>query len=75
MSSSYQRKRVVRAFHCLRCGYSWIPRNVQHTGRKGLPKRCPNPKCLSPYWSKERGQKLGRPKLTAAERRARLLAS
>jgi rubrerythrin len=31
--------------HCLRCGYSWIP-------RKDVVKECPN--CKSPYWNKKR---------------------
>ena len=33
---------------CNRCGHTWIPRKPQ------LPKNCPNPKCNSPYWNKER---------------------
>jgi hypothetical protein len=37
---------------CLRCGYEWYPRDPNV-----LPKVCPNPKCKSPYWDRERNQK------------------
>ena len=33
---------------CKRCGYEWVP-------RKEDVKRCP--KCISPYWNKERKPK------------------
>lgn len=34
--------------HCKRCGYSWISKNGK------IYDRCPNRKCRSPYWNKER---------------------
>jgi hypothetical protein len=33
---------------CKRCGWEWHPRT------NALPKTCPNRKCKSPYWNKER---------------------
>jgi predicted amidophosphoribosyltransferase len=36
---------------CERCGYEWIPRS------NTLPKVCPNRKCKSPYWDRERTRK------------------
>lgn len=33
---------------CTRCGHEWTP-------REGVaPKVCPNPKCKSPYWDREK---------------------
>lgn len=32
---------------CLRCGYVW-------DSRVASPKRCPSPRCKSPYWSRPR---------------------
>lgn len=32
---------------CKRCGYKWIPRT-------GNPKQCPNPRCRSTDWDKEK---------------------
>jgi rubrerythrin len=32
---------------CLRCGYVWISKNE-------APLSCPNKKCRSPFWNKER---------------------
>lgn len=37
---------------CKRCGHEWYQRNPHK-----LPKVCPNPKCKSPYWDRERMQK------------------
>lgn len=39
---------------CKRCGYHWVRRS----GR--LPEVCPNPKCKSPYWNREKRVKKGR---------------
>lgn len=36
---------------CKRCGYEWTPRSNK------LPEVCPNRKCKSPYWNKERVRK------------------
>lgn len=36
---------------CTRCGHTWIPRSDV------IPKVCPNPKCKSPYWNRERIRK------------------
>lgn len=33
---------------CNRCGHKWRPRTDKE------PLVCPNPKCKSPYWNKER---------------------
>lgn len=33
---------------CLRCGHQWYPKAPR------LPKTCPNPRCKSPYWNRER---------------------
>ena len=33
---------------CKRCGHEWIQRGTK------LPKVCPNLKCKSPYWNRER---------------------
>lgn len=40
---------TITMLHCLRCGYTWPPKNPDH-----LPKNCANPKCNSPYWNKPR---------------------
>jgi predicted amidophosphoribosyltransferase len=37
---------------CLRCGHEWYPRDLHKP-----PKVCPNPKCKSPYWDRERRSK------------------
>lgn len=37
---------------CKRCGHEWYPRTPGV-----LPRVCPNPKCKSPYWNKERIKK------------------
>lgn len=34
---------------CLRCGHEWYAKDPNK-----LPKVCPNPKCKSPYWDRER---------------------
>lgn len=34
---------------CNRCGHHWALLNPNKE-----PKMCPNPKCHSPYWNKER---------------------
>ncbi len=33
---------------CNRCGYEFYPRH------ETLPQTCPNPRCRSPYWNKNR---------------------
>jgi len=33
---------------CTRCGHTWIPRQARK------PKVCPNLRCKSPYWDRER---------------------
>jgi hypothetical protein len=43
-----QIKRKGRRVTCLRCGWVWVP-----FGR-GLPTRCANPDCRSPYWNQPR---------------------
>lgn len=42
---------VLPVLRCLRCGHVWHPRRNQK------PKNCPNPKCNSPYWDRERRRK------------------
>lgn len=37
----------VHELKCKRCGHTWIP-------RKNDVRICPNPKCHSPYWDKEK---------------------
>lgn len=37
---------------CLRCGHEWYAKDPSK-----LPKVCPNPKCKSPYWDRERTKK------------------
>lgn len=32
---------------CLRCGWEWFSSQVK-------PKTCPNPKCRSAYWDREK---------------------
>lgn len=34
---------------CLRCDHEWYPKDPNKP-----PKVCPNPKCKSPYWDRER---------------------
>jgi hypothetical protein len=36
---------------CLRCGYEWYAKDPEKP-----PKTCPNPKCKSSYWDRERMQ-------------------
>jgi hypothetical protein len=38
----------IRVMTCLRCGHEWPPRSVD------WPRRCPAPKCGTPYWDKPR---------------------
>lgn len=35
---------------CLRCGHEWVARTKK-------PVKCPNQKCQSPYWNKEKKEK------------------
>lgn len=37
---------------CKRCGHIWHPKDPNH-----IPEVCPNPKCKSPYWNRERVRK------------------
>jgi hypothetical protein len=46
------KKKFDLKLKCNRCGHEWIPRDEKP------PKVCPNPKCKSPYWNKERVRKL-----------------
>ena len=41
--------RIVKllGFHCERCEYEWVPRNIEEP-----PRVCP--KCKSPYWDRPR---------------------
>ncbi len=51
MNDKYEITLTVNAFHCLRCGYEWIPRvNMRQLKEKIVdkPRICPN--CKSPYW-------------------------
>ena len=49
---------------CQRCGYEWVRRTA------GRPKRCPGPKCKSPYWDSVAGElPMGRPKKKAGKKR------
>lgn len=41
-------KSKVKHLKCLRCGYEWVPHN------DGVPARCANVKCRSPYWDRLR---------------------
>jgi hypothetical protein len=34
---------------CIRCGHKWIPKNFTTLARV-----CPNPRCKSPLWCRER---------------------
>lgn len=48
-------QRAVPELTCLRCGYKWLPRNLDQ-----LPKQCP--KCLTKLWNKPRTYQLqGKP--------------
>jgi hypothetical protein len=38
---------------CTRCSHEWYQRNPHNP-----PKVCPNPKCKSPYWDRERTREL-----------------
>ena len=38
---------VTIKMKCLRCGYMW-------EAKKGVPKRCANPSCRSPYYNRKR---------------------
>ena len=40
---------------CLRCGHEWMPR------RTGKPRNCPNQKCRSVAWDRERPAHAERP--------------
>lgn len=46
-----KRQILVTEYECIRCEHRWIPR----AGQK--PRVCP--RCSSPYWDVERGQKRG----------------
>lgn len=50
----YEFKNNVVKYRCLRCGHEWIPRWYDKEGKPIPPKTCPNKKCKSPYWNKER---------------------
>lgn len=52
---SYKVRFEVEGYQCLRCGHKWVPRVLR--GNE-LPTICP--KCKSPYWNKERRQRLKR---------------
>ncbi|MGI9011114.1 MAG: hypothetical protein ACR2F1_08000 [Nitrososphaeraceae archaeon] len=43
----------VEQLECNRCFYKWWPR-ISRDGKTVIPQVCPNPKCKSPYWNKER---------------------
>lgn len=38
----------IEQLTCKRCGYKWWPHSPK------LPDVCPNPKCKSRYWNRER---------------------
>jgi len=46
------KKRFDLKFVCKRCGHEWTPRSELR------PKVCPNLKCKSPYWDRERVRKV-----------------
>jgi len=56
---AYELKRVMKIFHCLRCGHEWIPKRYDKQGNPIPPKVCANKKCKSPYWRIPRGQPKG----------------
>ena len=41
-------KKFEVEYKCTRCNHTWTPRENKQ------PKVCPNPKCKSPYWDRER---------------------
>ncbi len=43
-----EERSLLPRLKCLRCGHEWIPRS------DGPPRNCPNKKCNSPYWDRER---------------------
>jgi hypothetical protein len=47
------KKITVEQLECNRCFYKWFPR-ITREGKTVIPKTCPNTKCKSPYWNKER---------------------
>jgi len=47
---------------CLRCGHEWYPRDPHKH-----PKVCPNPKCKSPYWDRERTREMKKEKSTGKD--------
>lgn len=47
---------------CKRCGHEWYPRDPHKP-----PKVCPNPKCKSPYWDRERTREMKKEKSTGKD--------
>jgi len=47
---------------CLRCGHEWYPRDPHKH-----PKVCPNPKCKSPYWDRERTREMKKERSTGKD--------
>lgn len=48
--------RVIRT--CTRCGYTWESKSIGTSDKYKEPKNCVNQKCKSPYWNKQRVNKL-----------------
>jgi hypothetical protein len=57
MTNSNNKKKItkitVEQLECNRCFYAWWPR-ITRDGRTVIPQVCPNSKCKSRYWNKER---------------------
>ena len=56
-TSNKKKTITVEQLECNRCSYSWWPR-ITRDGKTVIPQVCPNPKCKSRYWNKERRKKL-----------------
>lgn len=58
----------VPAYRCTRCGYRWFPRNLSPENLNDIgepPPKCANRKCQSPYWNRERKNKVAAKKRAA----------
>lgn len=43
---------VAEHVRCRRCGHVWMPRT------RGKPRRCASVKCRSPYWDRDRVERV-----------------
>ena len=58
-------EKVKKEFKCEKCGYTWKSR----IKAGGLPKRCPNQECQSPFWNNpEKLKEISRTRSRAQDR-------